>query len=94
MLAGLWLYLRATKASTKTGKYGMGIFVLVLLLINAVNIFGPLQGDSKVVLAAMTLATYLLFAAVAQLNNKRHLVQTNDPAEPKQVLIAKSNWVP
>ena len=65
LLAGLWLYLRATKASTKTGKYGMGIFVLVLLLINAVNIFGPLQGDSKVVLAAMTLATYLLFAAVA-----------------------------
>ena len=65
LLAGLWLYLRATRASTRTGKYGMGIFVLVLLLVNVVNIFGPLQGDSKVVLAATTLATYLLFAAVA-----------------------------
>ena len=65
LLAGLWLYLRSTRASTRTGKYGMGIFVLVLLLINVMNIFGPLQGDSKVVLAATALATYLLFAAVA-----------------------------
>lgn len=65
LLAGLWLYLRSTKATTKTGKFGMGIFVVVLLLVNIVNIFGPLQGDSKLVLAVTALAAYLLFAAVA-----------------------------
>jgi hypothetical protein len=65
LLAGLWLYLRSTRATTKTGKFGMGIFVVVLLLVNIVNIFGPLQGDSKLVLAVTALAAYLLFAAVA-----------------------------
>ncbi|MDH3549095.1 MAG: metal-dependent hydrolase [Gammaproteobacteria bacterium] len=65
LVAGLWLYLRSTSATSKTGKYGMGVFVVVLLLVNIVNIFGPLQGDSKVVLAVTAVAAYLLFAAVA-----------------------------
>jgi|SRR5210317_777934 hypothetical protein len=65
LAAGLWLYLRSTSATSKTGKYGMGVFVVVLLLVNIVNIFGPLQGDSKVVLAVTAVAAYLLFAAVA-----------------------------
>jgi len=65
LLAGLWLYLRSTAATTTTGKFGMSVFVVLLLLVNIVNIFGPLQGDSKVVLAVTALATYLLFAAVA-----------------------------
>jgi membrane-bound metal-dependent hydrolase YbcI (DUF457 family) len=65
LLVGLWLYLRATVAATKAGKYGMGVFVVFLLLVNIVNIFGPLQGDSKVALAVTALASYLLFAAVA-----------------------------
>jgi len=65
LLAALWLYLRSTKAVKRAGKYGMSVFVLVLLLVNIVNIFGPLQGDSKVVLSITTLATYLLFAAAA-----------------------------
>jgi len=65
LVAGLWLYLRSTSATSKTGKYGMGVFVVALLLVNIVNIFGPLQGDSKVVLAVTAVAAYLLFAAVA-----------------------------
>lgn len=65
LLGGLWLYLRSTRAETKTGKYGMGIFVLFLLLVNVVNIFGPLQGDSKTALAVSAVASYLVFAAVA-----------------------------
>jgi len=65
LLVGLWLYLRSTSASTKTGKYGMSIFVVALLLINIANIFGPLQGDSMVVLAVTAVASYLLFAAAA-----------------------------
>ena len=65
LLGALWLYLRSTTATTRTGKYGMGIFVLVLLLVNIVNIFGPLQGDSKPALAVSAVTSYLLFAAVA-----------------------------
>jgi len=65
LLGGLWLYLKSTSASSKTGKYGMGVFVLFLLLINVLNVFGPLQGDSKLVLSATALTSYLLFAWVA-----------------------------
>jgi len=65
LLGALWLYLKSTSASTATGRYGMGMFVVFLLLVNIVNIFGPLQSDSKVALAVSALAAYFLFAAVA-----------------------------
>ena len=65
LVGGLWLYLRSTTAVTKTGKYGMTVFVVLLLLVNIMNVFGPLQGDSKLALAVSALAAYLLFAAAA-----------------------------
>lgn len=65
LLAALWLYLRSTAATSKAGKYGMGIFVMVLLLVNIVNVFGPLQDDSELALSATALAAYFLFAAIA-----------------------------
>jgi len=65
LLGALWLYLRSTTASTKTGKYGMGVFVGFMLLMNIGNIFGPLQTDSKVVMSVSALAAYFLFAAIA-----------------------------
>lgn len=65
LLGALWLYLRSTTASTKTGKYGMGVFVGFMLLMNIGNIFGPLQTDSKVVMSLSALAAYFLFAAIA-----------------------------
>ncbi len=65
LLSALWLYLRSTSAMTTVGKYGMTVFVILMLSINVVNIFGPLQGDSKLILAISALTSYLLFAAVA-----------------------------
>lgn len=65
LLAALWLYLKSTSASSATGKYGMVVFVVFLLLINIGNIFGPLISDSKVAFAVSALAAYFLFAAVA-----------------------------
>jgi len=65
LLAGLWLYLRSTSASSRVGKFGMVIFVAALLLVNIANIFGPLQGDSTVLFAVTAVASYVLFAAAA-----------------------------
>lgn len=65
LVAGLWLYLKSTAAATAVGKYGMSVFVIVLLLINVVNIFGPLAGDSELVLSISALSSYFLFAAIA-----------------------------
>lgn len=65
LLLGLWLYLRSTKAATTTGKYGMGVLVGFMLLVNVPNIFGPPMVDSKLGLAVFALTSYFLFAAVA-----------------------------
>jgi hypothetical protein len=65
LLGALWLYLSSTSATSKTGKYGMVVLVVFMLLINIGNIFGPLQGDNKVVFAASALFAYFLFAGVA-----------------------------
>ncbi len=65
LLSALWLYLKSTTSVSLVGKYGMGIFVILLLLINVMNIFGPFQGDSMLVLAISALTSYFLFAAVA-----------------------------
>lgn len=65
LLAALWTYLRATKASSAIGTYGMGVFVGILLLVNVPNIFGPLMVDSKPGLAIFALSSYFLFAATA-----------------------------
>ena len=65
LVSALWIYLRSTSAISVVGRYGMSVFVVFLLLVNVVNIFGPLQGDSKLVLAISALTSYFLFAAVA-----------------------------
>ena len=72
LLGALWLYLRSTSATSVIGKYGMSLFVIFLLLVNVLNIFGPLQADSKMVLATTALTAYFLFAAIAYwLDTKR-----------------------
>ena len=71
LAAGLWLYFRSTTATSSIGKYGMGVFVAILLLVNAVNIFGPPLGDSKVSLAISALAMYFVFAGAAHWLDKK-----------------------
>lgn len=65
LLGGLWFYLRATKSTTTLGKYGMIGFVALLLVVNIVNVFGPLTSDSKVAMAGSALGAYFAFAAIA-----------------------------
>ena len=65
LLAGMWVCLRATTAKSPLGEYGMPVFVVFLLLVNSVNIFGPLATDSEAAFAIAGLTAYFLFAAVA-----------------------------
>ena len=65
LLSALWLYLRSTSATTALGKYGMPIYVVVLILLNIGNIFGPMGDPDKTTLAITALAAYFLFAAAA-----------------------------
>ena len=65
LLIALWLYLGSTSSTTKVGKYRMTVFVVFLILVNAVNIFGPMGSGNKVELAVSALAAYFLFAGAA-----------------------------
>jgi len=65
LVAALWLYLRATQASTALGKYGMSVFVALLVLMNIVNIFGPPPQGGMIELAVSALVAYFLFAGIA-----------------------------
>jgi LexA-binding, inner membrane-associated putative hydrolase len=46
---GVWLYMRATTAMDKTGKWALWSLVIFLTLIYMSNIFGPLSPDIKAV---------------------------------------------
>jgi len=65
LVSALWLYLKSTAAASATGRFGMGVFVALLLLANVANVFGPLLDDSKLTLAMSALTAYFVFAGVA-----------------------------
>jgi hypothetical protein len=71
LFVGLYLYLRATKPVSPGGRYGMLIFAVVMLPVQAFVFFGPPPSSDKA--AAITaLVSYAVFAAVAyKLEKKR-----------------------
>jgi len=59
------MYLKSTKATTFVGKYGMIIFVVLMLVINANSIFGPPFGADVKTMSISALVMYFIFAGVA-----------------------------
>ncbi len=73
LIGALWLYLRATRASSALGKYAMAAFIAILLLINIVNIYGPPPQGGKIEMAVSAMVAYFLFAGIAfWLDKKRN----------------------
>ena len=64
LITGLWIYLRTTKSTAFTGKYGLPILSVVLLILNAVNAFGLYPTNTQNFAATM-LAVYLATIAIA-----------------------------
>jgi hypothetical protein len=58
LIAGLWIYLRAIKSITFSGKYGLPILTVILFILNAVNAFGLYPTDTENFAITM-LAVYL-----------------------------------
>ncbi len=65
LVVGLGIYLKSTKGTTFVGKYGMIIFVVLMLIINANNIFGPPFGADVITMSVSALIMYFIFAGVA-----------------------------
>jgi hypothetical protein len=60
----LWLYLRGTVPRNAVGRYGPGVFVLLMLMAQLVTMLGP-PPPSTSAMASSALAAYLLFAFIA-----------------------------
>jgi membrane-bound metal-dependent hydrolase YbcI (DUF457 family) len=65
LLAAVAWYLRHTTARTFAGKYGIVILTAVLLIVNAINMFGPLLNDDVAALSLTALGLYAVFAIAA-----------------------------
>ena len=70
LVGGLFIYMKSTYNSglneTGLSKYGMPFFVVVLLIINFINIFGPLSIEETTLSSAVTaLILYIVFAIIA-----------------------------
>lgn len=62
LVTGLWIYLKATKTTTFTGKYGLLVLSVILLILNAINSFGPPPPSTEYFIA--TLATVYISTIV------------------------------
>ncbi len=65
LIGALYLYLRATQATSAIGKYGMPVFIALLLLVNIFNIYGPPPAGGKIELAVSAMIAYFGFAGIA-----------------------------
>jgi len=65
LIGALWLYLRATQATSAIGKFGMPVFIALLLLVNIFNIYGPPPAGGKIELAVSAMVAYFGFAGIA-----------------------------
>jgi hypothetical protein len=70
LVGGLCMYLKSTSKSginnTGIAKYGMTVFVVLLLCLNVINIFGPLSlEDTELSTAVSALIAYVVFAIIA-----------------------------
>ncbi len=61
---GMLLYLGSTTATTRLGRYGMPMFGVVMLAVQAFVFFGPPPSSDRAA-AVTALGSYFLFAAVA-----------------------------
>jgi membrane-bound metal-dependent hydrolase YbcI (DUF457 family) len=64
LFGGMYLYLRATKAKTRGGSYGMVVLGLIVVVVQAVVFFGPPPTSDRAG-AITAFALYIVLAAVA-----------------------------
>ncbi len=64
LFGGMYLYLKTTRAISRTGQYGMVIFGVLMLAVQCIVFFGPpLASPDEAAIAA--LFYYFVFAAIA-----------------------------
>ncbi len=64
LFGGMFLYLSSTTAMTRLGRYGIPVFGVVMLAVQAFVFFGPPPSSDRAA-AVTALGAYVVFAAVA-----------------------------
>jgi hypothetical protein len=66
-IAGVLIYLKSTKPRDKVGKWGLWTLIVLLILLYAVNFFGPAQPPAEMVdfLPRIALELFALLVAWA-----------------------------
>jgi hypothetical protein len=86
LVAGLFLYLRSTTPKNLTGRYGMIVFVIVMLAFNLV-MFGPPPTNLQFV-ALSSLGSFLMMAGVAFWLDRQR--RASLPPRPSRALPEKA----
>jgi len=73
LLVGLILYLNTTKGSTFVGRYGMIIFVVLMIIINVNNVFGPPMANDTTTMSVLGLLMHFVFSACAFWLDKKRI---------------------
>ncbi|MBV9268959.1 MAG: hypothetical protein JO061_22505 [Acidobacteriaceae bacterium] len=71
LVIGTAIYFGCTKLKNALGRYGMPVFVLLLIVINAWNLYGPPPSNIKAVAASGEVALWVLAAIAAWLDRAR-----------------------
>lgn len=72
LFGGMYLYFRRTRAVTRGGRYGMIVFGVIMLAVQASVFFGPPPGSARQ-LAVTALLSYGIFAAAAYWLEKKRV---------------------
>lgn len=72
LFGGMFMYMRRTKAISSVGRFGPPAFGIVMLSIQAYVFFGPPPASDKAA-AVTALASYLVFAGIAEWLDKQRL---------------------
>jgi hypothetical protein len=71
LVAGLWIYLRSTTSKGFSGKYGLPILSVILLILNAINSFGPPPASVEYFATTMLVVYLGTIVAAFWLDRKR-----------------------
>ena len=64
LVLGLLVYLRATQVKTAAGRYAMSVYVAALIVVDAINLYGPPAANITAAAISAEIA-YVTFAAIA-----------------------------
>ena len=77
-LAGVYLYANSTKAKTSGANWGLGSFVVFLLIFNFANTFGPPPPDSIMTLFITLVTLMVIIISLAYWVDKKRVVKSEN----------------